>query len=63
MSYNLGDQQSAVDGRYPLETLASFSCNEGYYLSGTEETTCQTSGKWNMDRPECNLGKEMNIVS
>ena len=50
------------DGRYTFDTVASFSCNEGYYLSGTEETTCQTSGKWNMDHPECNLGKEMNIV-
>ena len=47
---------------YPFDTVASFSCNQGYYLSRTEETTCQTTGKWNMDPPECTIGKEMNIV-
>ena len=52
-------QRSAVDGKYPFETVASFSCNLGYYLSGTKEATCESSGKWNKDYPECKSGKEI----
>ena len=59
---NFSKQQSAVDGRYPFETVASFSCNLGYYLSETKEATCESSGEWNKDYPECKLGKEMNII-
>ena len=52
--------ETVGNGSYPYDTVASFSCNEGYYLSGNEEITCQTSGNWNMDTPVCNLGKEMS---
>ena len=55
--------ETTGSGRYPFDTVASFSCNEGYSLSGNEEITCQTSGNWNMDPPECNARKEMNCLN
>ena len=34
------------NGGYPVGTDASFTCNEGYFLIGSESTTCKTSGAW-----------------
>ena len=55
---DFSDQQSEVGEGYPLETVASFSCNEGYNLSGPDDVTCELPGEWNRDQdPQCNLGK------
>ena len=40
--------------RYPVDTVATFSCNSGYSLSGSSTRTCQTSGNWNQATPTCN---------
>ena len=50
VSYN----KSPVNGRYPVDTRASFSCTRGYSLSGSSSRTCQTSGNWNQGIPTCN---------
>ena len=51
-----------MDGKYPFETVASFSCNLGFYLDGEKELTCESSGDWNMDMddpdyPDCRFSK------
>ena len=44
--------------RYPVNTVATFSCNRGYSRSGAGSRTCQTSGEWNQHTPTCNQGNE-----
>ena len=33
--------------------IASFSCNDGYYLSGAPTITCESSGNWSNGPPQC----------
>ena len=49
---------------YYVDTMASFSCNHGYSLSGSDSSICQTSegGTWNKQTPSCIQGDEMIIV-
>ena len=56
VSYN----KSPVGGSYPLDTMASFSCNGGYSRSGSSSRTCQTSGSWSSQTPRCNKSNAMN---
>ena len=44
---------SAVKGRYLVNTVASFSCNSGYYQNGSNFVTCQTSANWDEQSPIC----------
>ena len=39
---------SSVD----LDSVASFSCDEGYVLDGSQTRTCTLEG-WSDDNPEC----------
>ena len=41
---NINYDNDEVDGGYPVDTEASFSCNSGYQRSGSSSATCQTSG-------------------
>ena len=52
---------SAVNGEYPVNTVASFTCNSGYALSGSESSTCETSGTWNEQYQMCNQGEVEGI--
>ena len=49
---------------YPVMTTVNasltFSCNEGFALSGADTITCEHSGKWSSSPPECTK-KCMNI--
>ncbi|XP_063272358.1 sushi domain-containing protein 2 [Prinia subflava] len=38
---------------YLLGSTISFTCNEGYELTGSQERTCQVSGAWSGDTPQC----------
>ena len=47
-----------VNGAYPLDTEATFSCSSQAKLSGSSSLTCQAfenSGNWNPQIPTCNL--------
>ena len=49
-------------GKYPVNTVAKYICNEGYVLSGSGSNTClyhYGSGKWTKDNPTCNEGNKM----
>ena len=42
---------------YPANTVASFSCDAGYVLSGHSSIMCNPDGQpWNQSPPRCNLG-------
>ena len=49
---------------YYVNTMASFSCNPGYSLSGSDSNICQTfgGGTWNKQMPECFQGDEIITV-
>ena len=48
---------SALNGEYPVNVVASFTCNYGYTLSGSASSTCENSGTWNKQDQMCNQGK------
>ena len=50
INYN---EPAAINGDYPVGTVASFTCTDNYYLSGSESITCQTSGDWNQETSAC----------
>ena len=41
-----------MNGGYPVNTVASFSCNSGYQ-NGANSATCEASGNWNEEIPTC----------
>ena len=45
--------RSVVYERYRINTVATFQCAYGYYLSGTNLTTCEPSGSWSEQTPTC----------
>ena len=49
VDYNMSEE----NGRYLADTVASFSCNSGYYRNGPNSRTCETSGNWNEEIPTC----------
>ena len=56
--------QPLVTGKgYPVDTVASFICNNGYNISGSPSSICQSSGNWNQQTPICNQGNIKYSVS
>ncbi|NXD40190.1 SUSD2 protein, partial [Copsychus sechellarum] len=41
------------DTNYLQGSTINFTCNEGYELMGSQEITCQVSGDWSGDTPQC----------
>ena len=40
------DEDPRDDGRYPVNTIATFTCNDEFYLDGDVSATCESSGSW-----------------
>ena len=53
---------SQVSGGYPVDTVASFACNDRFVLSGSNATTCQTSRVWDLKTPVCKQSNENNTI-
>ena len=50
-------------GRYPIGTVATYTCADGYSLSGSDSNTCEDSGNWETTLPTCNQpGNKINLV-
>ena len=47
--------------RYTINTTASFRCNHGFSLSGSESSTCETSRNWSHQTPICEQGNNKLI--
>ena len=56
ISYN---QSALANGGYPLGTVASFTCFDGFNLFGFESGTCRATGRFS-HTPAC--GNEMNTL-
>ena len=54
------DRDMAGDGRYPEETIATFTCNPLHIINGDDSTTCETSGNWSHQTPIC-IGIEIKL--
>ena len=44
---------------YYVGTMASFTCNDGYSVSASESSICQSSGNWSQQALTC--GNEINM--
>ncbi|KAK9956629.1 hypothetical protein ABG768_014348 [Culter alburnus] len=44
---------SGLYGNHSLSSMCTFSCADGYKLSGTAELQCNSSGAWNVPPPSC----------
>ena len=49
---------TALNGRYPVYTVAHFSCNDRYDRNGPRSRTCVNSGDWNMNSPTCDISNQ-----
>ena len=50
--------KSAVFGKYPVQTIATFTCNNLYRREGHSFTVCHASGNWISGTTSCNLSNE-----
>ena len=57
--YSRPELSNSLSRRYPIDTVASFSCNSGYSRSGPSSSTCQSiHGGWSRGRATCNKSYE-----
>ena len=56
-SFINGEVQYSTDqvenGEYPTDTVAGFTCNDGYSRNGPISSTCKDSGTWSPVVPTC----------
>ena len=52
---------SAVYGRYPVGTTASFTCDNIYIRNGLDSSTCNITGEWMDELPTC-IGDKLNML-
>ncbi len=48
ISYNAGTMNNR-----PVNTVATYTCNDGYVLMGDATRTCQSDGDWSSTAPTC----------
>ena len=53
-------ESALLSGRYPLDTVASFTCNYGYSKSEVQLQTCQANETLDKQTPTCTQSKEFN---
>uniref|UniRef100_H2Z7B2 Sushi domain-containing protein n=1 Tax=Ciona savignyi TaxID=51511 RepID=H2Z7B2_CIOSA len=48
-----GRHQSSKIARYSVNDVVTYSCNDGYLVSGSSVLTCTTDGSWDNVPPQC----------
>ena len=48
-----------TNGGYPVDTVASFICNNGYSKSGPQWQTCQSNKTWDQQTPTCTQSNKL----
>ena len=48
-----------MNGTIYVDTVANFSCNDGYLSSGSTESTCQPTLTWSQPLPTCVQSNEI----
>lgn len=54
-----GSSAVETDG---LASVTHFACNNGYIIFGNSNITCQTSGAWNYEAPQCGIDFYYSII-
>ena len=62
VSYDGSIVSYAFTDKYSVDTVATFSCNPGYSLSGSSSSICQDSGTWDPQPPTCGNKMNQNIL-
>ena len=44
-------------------TIATFTCNNGYRLTGDSTLTCNSNGTWNAPSPECGEYNQLAVIN
>ena len=52
--------KSLVNGKYPIDTLAFFNCNNGYRKEGPDYRICLASGQWDETNQICKKSNKIN---
>ncbi len=47
-------QVSSSDATFPVDTVLTYTCDDGYTLDGEMSTQCLAAGMWSVDAPTCN---------
>ena len=50
--HNIDNGGRTVDGSSP-GSVATYTCNDGYVLVGDSTRTCQATGTWSGEDPQC----------
>ena len=53
---DMGANRSPVPGtggRLPVDTVVTYTCDNGYILRGEDKRTCLSSGEWDRPEPRC----------
>ena len=53
--------QSPMNGQYPENTVAMFTCNSGFSRLGSSSTKCQKSLNWDQQTPKCKPSKKIKL--
>ena len=58
------DYSQPVAGRGDTEfgSVATYTCNTGYDLTGESKRTCQATGTWSGKEPKCGKPPSMGVV-
>ena len=51
-SVNIGNGRSCINGT-AIGSVATYQCDQGYFLSAGVSRTCQCDGEWSEPVPEC----------
>ena len=42
-----------VNKQHLFQSIAEYSCNEGYYIDGHQHRACQVNEEWSGGKPQC----------
>ena len=51
-----------TDGRYPVSTILSITCDDTYYPFGPTNLSCEAGGAWSDESPVCEGNKDHTNV-
>ena len=56
------ESDSVGNGRYPVNTRSTFTCDDGYRMNGPSRRDCQPSGNWDQQTTTCTYGNERKCL-
>ena len=59
---NINNGRVSTDGGLSTGQNATYSCNNGYHLTGDSVRTCQENGTWDNEEPTCQIIGNKNLA-